>query len=283
MPKLGLAIPPPPLTRSKTTDPLTIPQLSIPGPGTRSAAPPRLSVATPHGTQVAPQVGGRGPGRPQLKLGKVPGRSLTYDGSSDESSRSRSRSRSNDGNNESTSATATSYSALDFAGMLRGSSNADMSAPQRVEEGDETAALDREHSLPDLAKLSLEKGRPLDVEDLDDAGWKAASKCGNIEELGSLGEGAGGAVTKCMLRGGSTIFALKVGLPFPLQEMQHMILTHHRSSLQTPTPTSRNKSFENYLSTRTAHRAISAGTTVPLWTTHTARSASVWNFAKAAL
>jgi mitogen-activated protein kinase kinase len=32
-----------------------------------------------------------------------------------------------------------------------------------------------------------------------------------IEELGSLGEGAGGAVTRCMLKGGKTVFALKVG------------------------------------------------------------------------
>jgi mitogen-activated protein kinase kinase len=31
-----------------------------------------------------------------------------------------------------------------------------------------------------------------------------------IEEKGSLGEGAGGAVTKCILKGGKTTFALKV-------------------------------------------------------------------------
>ena len=76
--------------------------------------------------------------------------------------------------------------------------------------------MERENSLqgfsilPDLEKLSLEKGRPLDVEDLDDAGWKAASKDSRIQELGSLGEGAGGAVTRCILKGGKTVFALKV-------------------------------------------------------------------------
>lgn len=76
--------------------------------------------------------------------------------------------------------------------------------------------MDRENSLqggpslPDLEKLSLERGRPLDVEDLDDAGWKAASKENKIVELGSLGEGAGGAVTRCILKGGKTVFALKV-------------------------------------------------------------------------
>lgn len=64
--------------------------------------------------------------------------------------------------------------------------------------------------LPDLESLSLEKGRPLDVEDLDDMGWRAASNKGMIEELGSLGEGAGGAVTRCKLKGGKTVFALKV-------------------------------------------------------------------------
>jgi mitogen-activated protein kinase kinase len=64
--------------------------------------------------------------------------------------------------------------------------------------------------LPDLEKLSLEKGRPLDVEDLDDEGWLAASEQKKIVELGSLGEGAGGAVTRCQLKEGKTVFALKV-------------------------------------------------------------------------
>ena len=75
--------------------------------------------------------------------------------------------------------------------------------------------MERENSLgllPDLEKLSLEKGRPLDVEDLDDAGWKAASREDKIIELGSLGEGAGGAVTRCILKDGKTVFALKVCL-----------------------------------------------------------------------
>lgn len=65
--------------------------------------------------------------------------------------------------------------------------------------------------IPDLDKLSLEKGRALDVEDLDDQAWLAASEQNKITELGSLGEGAGGAVTRCRLRGGKTVFALKVG------------------------------------------------------------------------
>jgi len=73
--------------------------------------------------------------------------------------------------------------------------------------------MERENSnqpLPDLEQMAAEKGAPLDVEDLNDAAWKAASGRGMIEEQGSLGEGAGGAVTKCKLKGGKTVFALKV-------------------------------------------------------------------------
>jgi mitogen-activated protein kinase kinase len=74
--------------------------------------------------------------------------------------------------------------------------------------------MEREPSMGglsiDFEKLAIEKGRPLDVEDLDDEGWGAASEQKKILELGSLGEGAGGAVTRCMLDGGKTVFALKV-------------------------------------------------------------------------
>jgi mitogen-activated protein kinase kinase len=73
--------------------------------------------------------------------------------------------------------------------------------------------MEREGSMNGLEafdKLSLERGRTLDVEELDDDGWKVASMEKRIEELGSLGEGAGGAVTKCKLKDGKTVFALKV-------------------------------------------------------------------------
>lgn len=50
----------------------------------------------------------------------------------------------------------------------------------------------------------------LDVADLDEEGWRIARKQQRIVELGSLGEGAGGAVTKCQLKGGKTVFAMKV-------------------------------------------------------------------------
>jgi mitogen-activated protein kinase kinase len=69
------------------------------------------------------------------------------------------------------------------------------------------------HGLENFDKLSLDKARTLDAEDLDDEGWRIASLEKRIVDLGGLGEGAGGAVTRCMLKGGKTIFALKVRTP----------------------------------------------------------------------
>jgi mitogen-activated protein kinase kinase len=52
----------------------------------------------------------------------------------------------------------------------------------------------------------------LDVEQLNDDGWRRVLDSNRLIKLGSLGEGAGGAVTRCMLQGGKTLFALKVWL-----------------------------------------------------------------------
>lgn len=52
----------------------------------------------------------------------------------------------------------------------------------------------------------------LDVEQLNDDGWRRVLESNRLIKLGSLGEGAGGAVTRCMLQGGKTLFALKVWL-----------------------------------------------------------------------
>jgi mitogen-activated protein kinase kinase len=62
----------------------------------------------------------------------------------------------------------------------------------------------------DMSLESVEKGRTLDVDELDDDGWRVVCTEKRIQELGSLGEGAGGAVTRCVLKGGKMIFALKV-------------------------------------------------------------------------
>ena len=113
------------------------------------------------------------------------------------------------------SASSASHSALSFANGLRqsGGTPDPSSAISSIYSHDGGISMERDgsmHILPDLEKLSLEKGRELDVDDLDDDGWLAASKAGRIEEIGTLGEGAGGAVTKCRLKGGKTVFALKV-------------------------------------------------------------------------
>jgi mitogen-activated protein kinase kinase len=68
------------------------------------------------------------------------------------------------------------------------------------------------HGLENFDQLSLDKARTLDAEDLDDEGWRIASLEKRVVDLGGLGEGSGGAVTRCMLKGGKTIFALKVRL-----------------------------------------------------------------------
>lgn len=63
-----------------------------------------------------------------------------------------------------------------------------------------------------------------DVNDLDEDDWKKVADAGLIEELGRLGEGAGGSVTRCKLRGGPTVFALKAITSNPNPELQKQIL-----------------------------------------------------------
>ena len=120
----------------------------------------------------------------------------------------------------------------------------------------------------DFDKLSLEKGRPLDVEDLDDDAWAAASDQKKIVELGSLGEGAGGAVTRCKLEQGQTVFALKVSSKFRRFQLS---LMDRRSSQHHLTQMSRSKSSESSSSTRIVYRLTSANTTAPSWTRTRAR------------
>lgn len=141
-------------------------------------------------------------------------------GASDGSGHSRSDSFTMVDGGNSGSASSFSSSALSYpTGALRHAGTPDpasaISSVYSEERGG--ASMEREgsnHALPDLEKLSLEMGRNLDVEDLDDDGWRAASETKKIVELGSLGEGAGGAVTRCKLVGGKTEFALKVYYSF---------------------------------------------------------------------
>ena len=109
--------------------------------------------------------------------------------------------------------------------------------------GDATVAANNNQTVGEVANgfddvcgLEIAGLSAVDVEDLDDAGWKVASKEGRIVELGSLGEGAGGAVTRCILKGGKTVFALKVcydGISVPEDiQFTDMISTDHHNRPQ---------------------------------------------------
>jgi mitogen-activated protein kinase kinase len=211
-PKLTLGIPPSPSAKPVNgSAPALMPQPApqpvphiqtqpTPQPQRPSGrpAPPRLQLATPmdsqqNVSQPALMPNGR-PAPPPLTtngLGGAPKLSLQTNGTP-----------------------ANSYSTINFAmGLRQPDGSSDPSSAISSVYSDREGG-DRDNSvnglLPDLDKLSLEKGRPLDVDDLDDEGWHAASEQNKIVELGSLGEGAGGAVTRCRLKEGKTVFALKV-------------------------------------------------------------------------
>jgi mitogen-activated protein kinase kinase len=63
-----------------------------------------------------------------------------------------------------------------------------------------------------------------DVESLDEEGWRKVARAGDIVELGKLGEGFGGSVSRCKLRHGNTVFALKEITANPNPELQKQIL-----------------------------------------------------------
>lgn len=212
-PRLTLGIPPspnakpvnPPNGQSNVPD---LPPLLRPA---GRPAPPQLRLATPMGNQQSLADGG------SLHDGiPLPG-GTSASGTSDASGHSRSGSFTHHDGKASGpgSASSSTYSALSFAMGLRQPAGGTPDPSSAISSVDGGVAMERDNSmnglLPDLDKLALEKGRPLDVEDLDDEGWLAASEQKKIIELGSLGEGAGGAVTRCMLKGGKTVFALKVG------------------------------------------------------------------------
>lgn len=63
-----------------------------------------------------------------------------------------------------------------------------------------------------------------DVDELDQEEWNLVHKRGEIVELDCLGEGAGGSVTRCKLKHGTTIFALKTIISDMSAETQKQIL-----------------------------------------------------------
>ena len=200
---MTLGIPPSPSARPVTQDEKPVPDLNL-APIPRA---PKLSLATPAGTQqITPQ-----PATGlKLQIGSTTGAA--------ENTRPRA-----DSYNARVpgSASSSAYSGYSLVGAGKNGTPDPSSAISSVysEAGVGGASMERDNSMGgmtvDFEKLSLEKGRPLDVEDLDDEGWGAACEQKKIIELGSLGEGAGGAVTQCKLEGGNTVFALKVNSLVP--------------------------------------------------------------------
>ncbi|MCJ1479482.1 Protein kinase C signaling pathway involved MAPKK protein [Lambiella insularis] len=227
-PRLGLAIPPSPSQKPVVGNGglPDIPQLRA----SARPAPPQLRLATPKGSNSTPQDMGPPSGRQPLQY--AGGNSSS--GYDDTSAHSRNGSFGLlDGRGSGpTSASSSSQSAVSFGNGLRqpGGTPDPASAISSIysDRGphDGGNLMEREssnHILPDLEKLSLELGREPDVDDLDDDGWMAASNAKMIIELGTLGEGSSGAVTRCKLSGGKTVFALKVITTDPDPDVQKQL------------------------------------------------------------
>ncbi len=161
------------------------------------------------GSTVAPQE------QPPLK----PILSLSLQSASGGSETSAAHSRSGsfgplDGRASNPASAGSQFSALSFAsqyGIGRQTGDPVSAVGSLYSNASESMDMDREGGLLEsFDELTLEKARTADVEDLDDEGWRIVSVEKRIIELGNLGEGAGGAVTKCKLKGHDTVFALKV-------------------------------------------------------------------------
>lgn len=230
-PRLGLAIPPSPNAR---------PVNSMPDLSSLSLKTPALSLQTSSPQPPTARSSGR-PGLPKLQLATPKGslQSQSYDVSlkngrpsaiqgasasgGSESSAAHSRSGSFgplDGKMSGPTSAGSQYSALSFAsqyGMLnqpKGTPDPASAAGSSYSNASEGGVgMERDGSMtgqPEYDQATLERARTLDVESLEDEGWRIAHMEKRVIELGSLGEGAGGAVTRCILKGGKTVFALKV-------------------------------------------------------------------------
>lgn len=231
-PRLGLAIPPSPSAKPVNGGPQPG-GLSLQMPGQMAARPslPRLQLATPMGSSQTPYEQPLQNGRPSIQ--PVAGQSAS---GGSESSAAHSRSGSFgplDGRVSGPTSAGSQYSALSFASQYvlrqpQGTPDPSSAVGSLYSERSEGGVgMERDGSMNGLEgfdKLSLERGRTLDVEDLDDDGWRVASMEKRIEELSSLGEGAGGAVTKCVLKGGKTIFALKIITTNPDPDVKKQIV-----------------------------------------------------------
>lgn len=235
IPRLGLAIPPSPGAKPLNGGPQTG-GLTLQMPGQVPSRPPlpRLQLATPMGSSQTPYEQTSS----SLQNGR-PGISTNTNQSASggsESSAAHSRSGSFgplDGRASGPTSAGSQYSALSFAsqyGLRQPQGTPDPASAVGSlysERSDGGVGMERDGSMNGLEgfdKLSLERGRTLDVEELDDDGWRIASMEKRIEEISSLGEGAGGAVTKCVLKGGKTIFALKIITTNPDPDVKKQIV-----------------------------------------------------------
>ncbi|PHH81860.1 hypothetical protein CDD82_7676 [Ophiocordyceps australis] len=220
-PRLGLAIPPSPNAK---------PVGNQTGQHAGARPPlPTLHLATPMGSHTTPYE------QPPRTQSHQPGQSA--DGGS-ESSTAHSRTGSFgplDGRASNPTSAGSQYSALSFASQYGIPVSRTQGTPDPVsavgsmysERSESGVSMERDSSLQGLEgfdQLSLDKARTADVEELDDEGWRIASMEKRVIELGNLGEGAGGAVTKCMLKGGKTIFALKVITTNPDPDVKKQIV-----------------------------------------------------------
>ncbi|KAF8466952.1 kinase-like domain-containing protein [Kalaharituber pfeilii] len=181
-----------------TSPPIRPPMTSLNNRG--GARNPRLALSIPGSAPAQPTPNLQNPGRPALPQLRIATPPVTSGVASDSTRRS--------------SNAASQYSALSFAmglkTQIQGSPESSDFAPVNGEEN--------HRSKSDVDQSTL------DVEDLDDEGWRLAREQNRIIELGSLGEGAGGAVTKCQLKGGKTIFAMKIITTDPSPEVKKQIV-----------------------------------------------------------
>ena len=181
------------------------------------------------------------------------------------------------------SASSASHSALSFSNGNRqaGGTPDPASAISSIYSHEGGVSMERDgstHLLPDLEKLSLDLGRELDVEDLDDEGWMAASKAGKVDEISTLGEGAGGAVTKCRLKGGKTVFALKVCQYISC--CNDCLSNPIRLSRQIPIQKCRNRSVESWSLIKRLQPIISANITELLVIHQAGSYQSLWSIVR---
>lgn len=269
-PRLGLAIPPSPNAKAVGGAAGGVSQ-----PPQASSRPtlPKLTLGTPMGSIGAPQE------LPASRVGPQAGQSAS---SSSEMSGVHSRTDSFGGRGSNPTSAGSQYSNLSFVSQygLGGAKPHGTPDPQSStgsmfsnasEGGVDMSRQDSMHGLEGaMDAMTLEKVRKLDADELDDDGWRIASVENRIEELGSLGEGAGGAVTRCKLKGGKTVFALKViSKSQPQTALRADLLNlRNRSSQRTQIQTSRNRFCERSTLTRAVHRTtyadITADSSIPL-------------------